>query len=155
MAARGYEVACYSPIVGYRATYLTKNGKRPIVFNKAYGYTDMEVKVPCGKCKGCRLEYSRQWAIRCVHEAQMHDDNAFITLTYSQENIPKDRSIHKEELQKFFKRLRKNTNVKLRYFACGEYGKQKNRPHYHAIIFGYSFPDKTLYSKRKGNLYYR
>lgn len=146
---------CYSPITGYRSRYKSKNGKRPLVFSGKDGYTDLQVTVPCGKCYGCRLEYSRQWAIRCVHEAQLHENNAFITLTYAPEKLPEDHSVSKEELQKFFKRLRKTTGKKLRYFACGEYGKQKNRPHYHAIIFGYDFPDRTLYSKSNGNLLYR
>ena len=39
-------------------------------------------------------------------------------------------------MQKFWKRLRKNLNVKIRYFNCGEYGEHTFRPHYHAIIFG-------------------
>lgn len=85
----------------------------------------------------------------------MHETNSFITLTYDNENLPENRSISKEELQKFFKRLRKRTGQKLRYFACGEYGEKNNRPHYHAIIFGYDFPDKELYSKANGQLLFR
>jgi len=98
----------------------------------------MEVKLPCGKCIGCRIEKSRQWAIRCCHEAQTHERNCFITLTYSDENIPYGRSLDKTDLQKFFKRLRKRVG-KFRYFACGEYGDDNNRPHYHAILFGVDF----------------
>lgn len=143
---------CYSPLKGYRARFVNDNGKRPIVFNPNDGYTDMPVTVPCGRCIGCRLEYSRQWAVRCVHEASLHEHNAFITLTYDNEHLPADNSIHKTELQKFFKRLRKNIGQKIRYFACGEYGEMNNRPHYHAIIFGYDFPDKKLHTKRNGNL---
>jgi hypothetical protein len=90
-----------------------------------------------------------------MHEAQMHQANSFITLTYNNEHLPSDKSIHKEHLQKFFKRLRKNTGIKLRYFACGEYGEQNNRPHYHAIIFGYDFPDRQLHTMRNGNALYR
>lgn len=117
----------------------------------------MPVKVPCGKCIGCRLEYSRQWAVRCVHESQLHEENAFVTLTYSPEHLPEDHSIHKEELQKFFKRLRKRIgNGVFRYFACGEYGSQKQRPHYHAILFGYGFPDRQLWSvTARGDRTYR
>ena len=116
----------------------------------------MEVTVPCGRCTSCRLEHSRQWAVRCMHEAQMHEGNSFITLTYAPEHLHEDYSVHKKELQKFFKRLRKNTGIKLRYFACGEYGDENRRPHYHAIIFGYDFPDKQLYTKtRTGDLLYR
>lgn len=116
----------------------------------------MEVTVPCGRCYGCRLDYSRQWALRCMHEAQLHEACSFITLTYNNESIPRDHSISKSELQKFFKRLRKRTGVRLRYFACGEYGDLNSRPHYHAIIYGYDFPDKTLHSKTKnGDLLFR
>lgn len=82
--------------------------------------------------------------MRCMHEASMHENNCFLTLTYRPEDLPDDYSIHKEELQKFFKRLRKR-GVKFRYFACGEYGEETNRPHYHAVLFGYAFPDKELH----------
>ena len=146
---------CYSPIKGYRARYRNKSGKRPIVFKVDEGYDDQPVTVACGRCMGCRLEYSRQWAIRCVHEAQMHDENCFITLTYAPEHLPPDHSIRKEEVQKFMKRLRKAAKVRLRYFACGEYGTKNNRPHYHAIIFGYSFPDRKLWTIKNGNRLYR
>lgn len=103
----------------------------------------MPVELPCGQCIGCRLEYSRQWAIRCVHEAQMHERSAFITLTFNDESLPPDRSISVRELQLFFKRFRKAISpIRIRYFACGEYGEERQRPHYHACIFGFDFPDK-------------
>lgn len=148
---------CFKPLTGYKAKWVNPStGKRPIVFNRNEGFSDLPLKVPCGRCIGCRLEYSRQWAIRCVHEASLYEDNAFITLTYREEEIPEDRSIKKDEVQKFIKRLRKNTGKKLRYFACGEYGEMNNRAHYHAIIFGYGFDDKTLWTKTKtGHLLYR
>lgn len=85
----------------------------------------------------------------------MHEENSFVTLTFAPEYLPTDNSIRKEHLQKFFKRLRKNTGAKMRYFACGEYGEKKSRPHYHAILFGYGFPDKQLYTVRQGNRLYR
>lgn len=48
--------------------------------------------------------------------------------------------LKKIHLQQFFKRFRKNTGIKIQYFACGEYGthaegKGYGRPHFHAIIF--------------------
>jgi len=47
------------------------------------------------------------------------------------------------------------TNVKFRYFACGEYGSLRHRPHYHAIIFGLDFSDKKVESVTKmGHNYY-
>lgn len=146
---------CYKPLRGYRARTVNETGKRSIVFNPKEGYQDLEIKVPCGRCIGCRLEYSRQWAVRCVHEADMHQHNAFITLTYRPEDEPADKSVHKDALQKFFKRLRKAVDEPIRYFACGEYGEQRNRPHYHAIIFGYDFPDRYLWSVQNGYQLYR
>lgn len=70
------------------------------------------------------------------HEAQQYERNAFITLTYG-DNCPA--KINKRDLQTFFKRLRHR--AKFRYFACGEYGTQTHRPHYHAVIFGEDFRD--------------
>jgi hypothetical protein len=51
------------------------------------------LKIPCGQCIGCRLEYSRQWAMRCHHEASLHIFNSFITLTYDPEHLPQDGSL--------------------------------------------------------------
>ena len=133
------------------------SGKRSIVFNRKAGYVDMPVTVPCGRCIGCRLDYSRMWAIRCVHEASEHAENAFVTLTYNNDHLPDNLSVDKTALQLFFKRLRKRLGGKLiRYFACGEYGDKLQRPHYHAIIFGHSFmDDRILHAKRNGHLLYR
>lgn len=104
------------------------------------------ISIPCGRCTGCKLERSRQWAVRCMHEASLHQDNCFITLTYSNDHLPVDYSVHPRDLQLFFKRLRKQLfPTKIRFFACGEYGETNLRPHYHALIFGHSPQDKTLY----------
>ncbi len=86
----------------------------------------------------------------------MHDSNSFITLTYNPENLPTDGSIHINDFQRFMKRLRKSLHPKkVRFFACGEYGDQTIRPHYHALIFGHDFPDKTVWQKHNGNDLYR
>lgn len=91
----------------------------------------------------CRLERASDWATRLYHEAMSHEESAFVTLTYSDEELPDDYSIHVRHVQLFMKRLRKASGVKVRYFACGEYGESTYRPHYHLVIFGLSFPDKT------------
>ena len=149
-------MGCFNPLMGYRSRIQNENGKFPIIWKEKDSDGTGAIQLPCGRCTGCRLEYSRQWALRCHHESQMHEYNAFITLTYSPEHMPENQSIDKPTIQKFFKRLRKALNdKKIRYFACGEYGEQNNRPHYHAIIFGYDFPDKTLYSVRNGHSLFR
>ena len=65
------------------------------------------VVVPCGQCLGCRLDKANDWAIRCVHEAKLHMHNCFITLTYNDDCLPADHSLHRDHLQLFFKRLRR------------------------------------------------
>jgi hypothetical protein len=149
-------MTCYSPIVGYRAKYVNpKTGKRPIVFKRDQGYVDMPVELPCGRCIGCRLDYSRDWAVRCVHEASMHQENMFLTLTYNDDHLPDDRSISVREMQLFLKRYRKHTDKKIKYFACGEYGGEYGRAHYHALIFGDRMTDLKLHTINKNgdNIY--
>ena len=88
----------------------------------------------------CRIALSREWATRVLHESDYWDHSCFTTLTYNNEHLPKDGSLHKDELQKFFKRLRKYLgDRKMKYFACGEYGDEGHRPHYHAILFGIDY----------------
>ena len=86
----------------------------------------------------------------------MYDENCFITLTYSDENLPWDGSLRKTDFQKFMKRLRKHYDEKtIRYFHCGEYGEQTLRPHYHALLFNHDFDDRELWSERDGISVYR
>lgn len=96
------------------------------------------MSVPCGSCPSCLSGKALQWAIRCHHEASQHKRNCFITLTYDDDHLPPDGKISKRELQLFWKRLRKKSPP-VRYFACGEYGGQTHRPHYHALVFGADF----------------
>lgn len=91
----------------------------------------------------CRLAYSREWAIRITHEAQMHDANCFLTLTYDDAHLPEHGQLLKRDLQLFFKRLRKYTGP-FRYVAAGEYGDLRRRPHFHAAIFGLDFADDRI-----------
>lgn len=107
-----------------------------------------ELSLPCGRCTGCRLERSRQWAVRCMHEASQHKKNCFITLTFDSEHCPKDMSLDYRVFQLFMKRFRKRVHpLSIRFYMCGEYGELFGRPHYHALIFGYDFPDKAYYAK--------
>lgn len=100
-------------------------------------------QLPCGQCLACRLDYARQWAIRCVHESKMHPRNAFITLTYSDENLKSPKLVY-SDFQKFMKKLRKLQNDPIGVFVTGEYGEKTKRPHWHAILFNYEPPDGVL-----------
>lgn len=134
------------------------------------------IEIPCGHCIGCRLKYSADWACRCMLELKNYKkpdgtyNAAFLTLTYNDESLP-DKNVFydadgvehnspvhpltKRHLQLFFKRLRKHyPELKIRYYACGEYGKSM-RPHYHAILFGVDFhEDKKLFKVKNGYMYY-
>lgn len=101
--------------------------------------------LPCGKCEQCRIEQSSQYATRAIMESQKWPKNAFLTLTYDNEHLPKKRTLKKADLQKFWKRLRKS-GEKIRYLACGEYGPTTRRPHYHAIVFNYWPEDCQIHS---------
>lgn len=86
----------------------------------------------------------------------MHSANSFLTLTYRPEEVPSDGSVSVRALQLFFKRLRKLTGVRVRYFACAEYGERFSRPHYHILLFGHDFSsDRYLWRRSKQYLVYR
>lgn len=92
---------------------------------------------PCGKCIPCKIQKAREWALRCCLELPYWDKSCFITLTYDDEHLPPSGTLVKADFQKFMKRLRKLLEPhKIKMYACGEYGSNTNRPHYHAIIFG-------------------
>lgn len=127
----------------------------------------MPVTVPCGQCIGCRLERARQWAVRCVHEASLHEHNCFLTLTYSPEHLPKSinmetgeiaagdfPSLNKRDIVLFMKSLRKKFGAGIRFLQCGEYGESYGRPHHHVLLFNFDFPDKRFHRRAGGyNLY--
>lgn len=106
------------------------------------------LSLPCGQCIGCRLEKSRQWAMRCMHEASLYERNCFLTLTYDDEHLPLRSMLDYPAFQRFMKRLRKfAAPVQPRFYMCGEYGPVNWRPHYHACIFNLDFEDKQYWSR--------
>ena len=128
---------CYNPLSAWRV-----EGK--IVFNPPPGSVGLlkPFNLPCSKCIGCRMNYARSWALRCQLEAQSHEDNCFITLTFNNENLLKRKnpwSVDVNDFQLFMKKFRKRFNKQIRFFHCGEYGEKTFRPHYHALIFGHDF----------------
>lgn len=150
---------CYFPVGRYQ-------------YDRFGGHITSEV--PCGQCIGCTLDYASGWASRIHHEASLNKDNSFVTLTYNTPNLPGDYSVHRSEIQEFIRNLRRktNTDVRIRYYGCGEYGDADfygpGRPHYHIILFGYSPPDQKvfkygnakirnnqMYLKRSDNTIYR
>lgn len=144
---------CYHPVHGFLATN-SVTGKSKMVFKGPINNSDCSssmLSVPCGSCVGCRLERARQWAMRCMDEASLYDDNSFITLTFRPDVLLKrGNNLLKSDFQLFMKRLRKFTGGKLiRYFHCGEYGSKFFRPHYHALLFNMGFPDRVYLKQTK------
>ena len=151
---------CTSPLDGWRSKDRNPDtGKRRVVFRKAEADLDAPwVSVPCGRCMECRLEKKRQWAMRCMHEASLYDDNCFVTLTYDDAHLPPFGSLDYKEpddLQIFLKALRqKYAPRRIRFFGAGEYG-DLGRPHYHLLLFNHVFGDEKRWSVRNCETVYR
>lgn len=105
---------------------------------------------PCGRCPPCAKRRIDGWVFRMLQEEKNHLFSHFVTLTYDPMHLPVSPNGHmtldKSEFPRFMKRLRKIVprGTILKYFACGEYGTDNSRPHYHAIIFG--CPDVNLFA---------
>lgn len=140
---------CYKPLLAYHSP-------GGISFNRKSSF-GTHIELPCGRCIGCRLDKAKDWAIRCTHEAQMHEQNCFITLTYSDRCLPATGELNHKHFQIFIRALRQKSGQKIRYYMCGEYGSPEKtyRPHYHAILFGYEFPDAEFWMQRNKNRIYR
>ncbi len=158
---------CYSPLKGW------KNRETGGIQFRGDGATS-KMEVACGQCLGCRLDWSRMWAMRIAHEASLHEyvgGNCFVTLTYDDASVPVDWSLDRRHFVNFMKRLRKAFEPeRIRYFMCGEYGSvckhglsldvvvcplcNVGRPHYHACLFNCSFSDLVSYGSRDGELRY-
>ena len=160
---------CFWPMHGWRARTVGKSGKRAITFDPKKGYIDMPVTLPCGKCIDCKLNLSRQWAIRCMHESDQQEDNCYITLTYAPKYLPEGATLYMKDFQDFMKRLRKKYCTydqdefgnrycvnPIKFYHSGEYGEatQKNnwiaRPHYHALLFNIDFSDCVPFKEING-----
>lgn len=158
---------CSAPVKMFRDIATNKNGKRPLTYQPLHAQRDdffnrVTQVIPCGKCIGCLLTRSRDWALRSVHEAKFHVESSFITLTYKPECLP---AVYDEfgdlvgvggfrprDFTLFIKRLRKllePTGRKIKYRMVAEYGSQFKRPHYHALIFGWDAPDKVFHKNGK------
>jgi hypothetical protein len=164
-------MACYTPLQAWYSKEINTSGKRSLVFSPDLALErDQTVEIACGQCHGCRLERSRQWAVRCMHEASLYENNCFITLTFSDDGM-KQRfldeksserrkymdnlwSIDVRDTQLFMKRLRKEFGKGIRFLFSGEYGDLNKRPHYHAILFNFDFPDKELWKIQNDQRYY-
>lgn len=145
---------CFCPYPAWKSKRVERSGKRRLVFKPQDGVRGTELEVPCGQCIGCRIVRARQWAVRCIHEASLHEQNCFVTLTYNDENMPNEVKV--VDVQLFMKRLRERIDpVKVRFFCVGEYGEKFSRPHYHLLLFGWDFTDKYYWCGQGKSRQYR
>lgn len=120
------------------------------IFTRPLAGDGQLVTVSCGKCLQCLQQKSLEWSFRIMDEASQYSENCFITLTYNDDNLPSDGSVSRREVQLFVKRLRKALKpLRVRFFACGEYGKKLLRPHYHIIVFNWFPSDAWFWQKDK------
>lgn len=98
---------CYYPIMAAQPY----PGARPLLFGKGQEQIWLSTHgkrfhVPCLQCSGCRRRSSLEWASRCMHEAQMHRYNTYITLTYNDAHLPPNASLVHQDWVRFLKRVR-------------------------------------------------
>lgn len=102
---------------------------------------DSRRTVPCGHCLACIKSQRNSWIVRLTEEFKSSTSAYFVTLTYSDDNVPISdglKVLRPSDTQLFLKRFRKQLaryDVKLRYFLVGEYGSRTLRPHYHFLAF--------------------
>ena len=141
---------CISPIKA------SQNKDGDIVYNSKKAVSGLVgYQFDCRRCLPCRLNIAQEKAIRCIHEAKMHEENIFLTLTYDQENLRSEKLIY-SEFKNFMRRVRdKRPEIKIPYMVTGEYGELNKRPHWHAIVFNYQPKDYIYkYTTKRGEKVY-
>lgn len=164
-------MSCYHPLSAVDLSPVgASKADIKFVFDRTAYPPDRWLDLPCGRCIGCRLDYSREWANRCMLELGYHESSYFCTFTYDDAHLPKTYStdpqtgeclapvatLRRRDAQLLLKRIRKRfSDCQIRFFGSGEYGAQSLRPHYHIILFGLQLDDLFTYKKGdKVGMYY-
>lgn len=164
-------MSCYHPLSGWPVESSGKLQYHPLgSYSPDLKRVDPRIiPIPCGRCVGCRLDYSRAWADRMMLELETAGCAVFITFTYDNDHVSyccwddtgelAGLTLNKRDWQLFMKRLRKAfPDRQLTFYASGEYGEHTHRPHMHAIVFGLSlddFSDRKIKGKNElGQIYY-
>lgn len=144
---------CYSPMIAFRTDAGVKFSHAAGKVFRAGKTARDSMGLPCGQCIGCRLERSRTWAMRCMHEASLYESNYFVTLTYDDDYLDSRMSLDYDDLKKFTDRFR-YYYPGFRYYACGEYGDVTGRPHFHVLLFNCRFDDQVIYKRVSDGVLY-
>lgn len=113
--------------------------------------------IQCGKCPQCVKAKISSWLFRFEQEDISTHNAYFVTLTYKNEHLKYVENYNNEgeiflkptlvrsHVSDFMKRLRYydsgSKKSDIRYYAVGEYGSKKERPHYHLIIWNLKDPE--------------
>lgn len=119
------------------------------------------IPFPCGRCPACKRRRVNQWVFRMRQEEKVSTSAYFVTLTYATSTVPISNkgymTLRKKDFQDFMKRLRererKYNRVNLKYYACGEYGETRFRPHYHIILFNLAVLENINLAWNKGDVH--
>lgn len=165
-----FGMTCYHPLVARRLKSWHKSydpkkkihilgAAKDYIFDEQASAVDDTFLLPCGHCIGCRIDNAREWSVRLCNEAETSSSAWFLTLTYDDDHLPADMSIHKSHVQDFIKNLRNYQyyyfdTKNIRYLVAGEYGSKSGRAHYHMILYNATIPDLKVQFASGGNLYY-
>ena len=144
---------CLKPLDGWQHP----DGGKPLFQKPEKHFSYNKIKVPCNYCSDCLKNRKTEWSLRMIHEASLWEQNHFITFTYETENLPDHHHLQYKDFKAFMKRLRfhlSKQNIKIRFIVSGEYGEQKGRPHFHAIIYNLPIHDLELVSNKNNNKLY-
>jgi hypothetical protein len=130
----------YNPATGTAIRAKIKIIKKQEYYNKIKENRTNYIRLGCGKCIDCIRKRANERANRACLETETQKNGIFLTLTYDNEHLPKDKKLNRRDIQLFKKRLRYYTKNKIKTLECGEYGPKTQRPHYHMIIWGIERP---------------
>lgn len=149
-------MSCFNPMLARNGTSRYVSGKPILVFRRKDSPLSPDlfpIQIPCSQCIGCRIEYGRQMAMRCMKERECHDASSFVTLTYSGDRDMT--SLEPRDYVLFMKKVRNVFGSGIKMVVAGEYTKAF-RPHFHLLLFGVGFRDKVPYKvSPSGEMLYR
>lgn len=107
--------------------------------------------VSCRKCWQCEAVYVQDITGRAIAEKKTSDKTFVITLTYGGGDRTDAALLNYRNVQLMLKRIRasfKKPTSSLRYIISGEYGSERGRAHWHAILFFKGEHPKFKYETR-------
>lgn len=100
----------------------------------------VELVVPCGKCAFCSHRKQNALIFRAWNHNRYYMHSLFVTLTYNDEHYIDNPDVCKDDIQKFFKRLRRYIVddygcEQVTYLVTCERGTLHGRLHFHFLLW--------------------